>query len=139
MAVLSVFEFIEYSEGIELTDREWNDPHFQQVLELAGSAYMHSNDLVSFGKEYEQQGLSLERTPNAVAQVVLRDKCSVDEALKRVVHSLEELEKKTRQAIDSLVADPKRSANQKQFCDALQYAIGGYSYSGFEMIRYTQW
>src|SRR5437870_1938394 len=91
---------IEYAQGISLTDEEWVDPDVQELLLYVVKVIYCHNDIVSFEKEWVDQGKNINRMCNVVAGTVLFDKCTVEEAMIKVAKIYTDLEYKVKGQIE---------------------------------------
>ena len=120
-----------------LTDDEWYDPLFHQLIDLANDCIITNNDIVSFEKEWLAQDKKLERMHNIVARTVILDKCSIEEALQKVTDMFLALENKAMLMMDE-VLKRDNSQNVVTYVDRLRYLLGGHFYQGTILDRYNK-
>lgn len=122
---------MEYSMGISISDQVWYDNRVQRLMDLCNQCAIFVNDVYSFEKEYIEANHDMNKMlANIVGFHVLKYECSVEDAIKKSLVTIEEYECKFKKLADSLVNDQGSSAECKTFIDGLTAVIAGnFAYS----------
>ena len=130
-------QLIEYSDEIILTDEEWNDTRFQQMIRAFVDCAILSHDIGSFEKEYDEQNRQLDRMYNVVAVIAQSNHCSIEEAIIKVNGMLTRLESDTLKLFSEYMSDTSVSESQKTFMDRVHYMMGGNHWYSSRLSRYN--
>lgn len=136
-AFYCAIQLIEYSDNIPLTDREWDDPHFQELLLWYNDTGILANDIGSFEKEWHEENRILGNMYSVVALIALLEKVSIDAAMQKTVKTLADYERKTMELFEKYTSDGTFTANQKKICERIQYMMGGNYYGSIVLFRYN--
>lgn len=143
MAVKSVIGLIEIAYDLYLTDQEWNDSDFKNILNLTIYQIIYVNDLYSFEKEFKEQNKILTRTPNIIAQKLLNVKNetlfkkSVETIYNNIIIDIKYYERELSNAIQEFLNDNGKTMNQKSYVEKLVYVVSGNYFTSLTNIRYN--
>jgi len=137
IGVYPVFQLIEYSENIYITEEEWQDPMFLKLIDIGVESLFFVNEIYSFRKELIECSGNFEICRNLIALFVTLDGMSLQGAVDRLMDMIRESEKKIWDLENEYYATHDVSEAMNHYINSFNLVCGGNWITHVGLDRYT--
>ncbi len=129
---------IEFSENIQITNEEWDDELFQEILLIGTLIIIYTNDLLSFRKELIECNGDFKNCRNLLSSFCSIENLSLQESSERLVKMIVDGEEHFKNLHKKIYErNPPISKNLRLFVRKSGYLVGGNWLGCIGINRYT--